>query len=136
MRIVRIVFSFWEWQPRRCGARPQAGCTALTGTACVPQDFVELAKWEDRGYHAMRSSTEKAQRQLHKMQRQAGDVLRQPAAAVLAEAAKSVGLSNLAAPEQLPGAAPKKGRTVPLPSATEPLVSRACVHFVPHHELL
>ena len=106
-------------------------CTALTGTACVPQDFVELAKWEDRGYHAMRSSTEKAQRQLHKMQRQAGDVLRQPAAAVLAEAAKSVRLSNLAAPEQLPGAAPKRGRTVHLPSAAEPSVSRACVNFVP-----
>jgi hypothetical protein len=29
-------------------------------------DFVQLAKWEDRGYYAMRSSTEKAQRHLHK----------------------------------------------------------------------
>ena len=97
----------------------------------MPQGFVELAKWEDRGYHAMRSSTEKAQRQLHKMQRQAGDVLRQPAAAVLAEAAKSVGLSNLAAPDQLPGAAPKRGKVMPLASAREPLVSEACVHLVP-----
>lgn len=92
---------------------------------------MELAKWEDRGYHAMRSSTEKAQRQLHKMQRQATDMLRQPAAAVLAEAAKSVGLHNLAAPEQLPGAAPKKGRTVPMASVAEPLVSETCVYFVP-----
>jgi midasin len=29
-------------------------------------DFVALAKWEDRGYYAMRVSTEKAQRHLHK----------------------------------------------------------------------
>ena len=108
----------------------QAGCTALTGAAHAPQDFVELAKWEDRGYHAMRSATEKAQRQLHKMQRQAANVLRQPAAAVLAEAAKSVGLPNLAAPEQLPGAAPKRGRAMPLASVAEPLVSGACVHSV------
>ena len=97
----------------------------------MPQDFVELAKWEDRGYHSMRSSTEKAQRQLHKMQRQAGDVLRRPAAAVLAEAAKSVGLSNLAAPEQLPGAAPEKGRAKPLALPAEPMVSRLRVPFVP-----
>jgi midasin len=30
------------------------------------QDFVALAKWEDRGYYAMRASTEKAHRHLHK----------------------------------------------------------------------
>lgn len=29
-------------------------------------DFVALAKWEDRGYYAMKVSTEKAQRHLHK----------------------------------------------------------------------
>lgn len=29
-------------------------------------DFVQLAKWEDRGYYAMKVSTEKAQRHLHK----------------------------------------------------------------------
>lgn len=74
------------------------------------QDFVELAKWEDRGYHAMKSSTEKAQRQLHKMQRQAADVLKQPVAAVLAAAARTIGLGDLVAPEQLPGSVHKKGR--------------------------
>lgn len=79
------------------------------------QDFVDLAKWEDRGYHALKASTEKAQRQLHKMQQQAAEVLRQPAAGVLAAAAKSIGLSNLSAPEQLPGDAPKAGRAKPSP---------------------
>ncbi len=29
-------------------------------------DFVALAKWEDRGYYAMKASTDKAQRHLHK----------------------------------------------------------------------
>ena len=83
---------------------------------------MELAKWEDRGYHAMKSSTEKAQRQLHKMQRQATAVLRQPAAGVLATAAKTIGLSDLAAPEQLPGGAKKKGNAKAAP-ALEPVVS-------------
>lgn len=85
------------------------------------QDFVELAKWEDRGYHAMKSSTEKAQRQLHKMQRQAADVLKQPVAAVLAAAARTIGLGDLAAPEQLPGSVHKKGRAKH-PPAIEPVV--------------
>ena len=97
---------------------------------------MELAKWEDRGYHAMRSSTEKAQRQLHKMQRQAADVLRQPAATVVAEAAKSVGLHNLTAPDQLPRAAPKRGRAGPLASVAEPLVSGTCVHFLTYDSCL
>eukprot|EP00967_Tisochrysis_lutea_P097519 scaffold143226_cov20-Tisochrysis_lutea.AAC.2 len=29
-------------------------------------EFVALAKWEDRGYYALRASAEKAQRHLHK----------------------------------------------------------------------
>ncbi|MEW5309892.1 MAG: hypothetical protein WDW38_001738 [Sanguina aurantia] len=35
------------------------------------RDFVSLAKWEDRGYYAMRASTEKAQRHLHRLSRHA-----------------------------------------------------------------
>lgn len=35
------------------------------------QDFVKLAKWEERGYYAMRASTEKAQRHLHRLTRNA-----------------------------------------------------------------
>ena len=38
------------------------------------QDFVKLASWEDRGYYAMRASTEKAQRQLHRLTRNANEV--------------------------------------------------------------
>lgn len=80
---------------------------------------MELAKWEDRGYHAMKSATEKAQRQLHKMQRQAAAVLQQPAAAVLAAAAKTIGLGDLAAPEQLLQGTQKKGkaRAAPAPQS-------------------
>lgn len=92
---------------------------------------MKLAKWEDRGYHAMKSSTEKAQRKLHKMQRQAKDVLKQPVAAVLAAAAKTMGLSDLAAPNQLPGAAQKKGRRK-APPAIELLVSTALVSLEGH----
>lgn len=38
------------------------------------QDFVRLASWEDRGYYAMRASTEKAQRHLHRLTRNAAEV--------------------------------------------------------------
>lgn len=38
------------------------------------QGFVKLASWEDRGYHAMRASTEKAQRYLHRLTRNATEV--------------------------------------------------------------
>ncbi len=47
-----------------------------------------LAKWEDRGYHALRQSVEKAQRALHKMQRGADALLALPAAGALAAASK------------------------------------------------
>jgi midasin len=60
---------------------------------------VELAKWEDRGYHALRQASEKAQRQLHRMQRAADAVLLQAAAAPLAAAAKAMGFADLADPE-------------------------------------
>jgi hypothetical protein len=62
------------------------------------KDFVALAKWEDRGYYAMKASTEKAQRQLHRLCRRATTELREPAATVLAATAKKMGLNDLAAP--------------------------------------
>ena len=65
------------------------------------KDFVVLAKWEDRGYYAMKASTEKAQRHLHKLCRRAADALKAPATATLAIAAKSMGLDDLAAPESI-----------------------------------
>jgi hypothetical protein len=48
--------------------------TGDTGHGCAIQDFVRLASWEDRGYYAMRASTEKAQRQLHRLTRNATEV--------------------------------------------------------------
>ena len=56
---------------------------------------MKLAKWEDRGYYALHASTEKAQRQLHTLTRKAEEVLSQPAAAVLAAAAKAMGFGDL-----------------------------------------
>lgn len=61
----------------------------------VLQDFAKLAAWEDRGYYSMRAATERAQRKLHKLQRHATEVLKQPVAAVLAAAAKAMGFADL-----------------------------------------
>ena len=60
------------------------------------QDFVRLAKWEDRGYYAMKVSTERNQRQLHRLTRRAEEALSHPAATVLAAASKAMGLADLA----------------------------------------
>jgi midasin len=38
-------------------------------------DFVRLAKWEDRGYYAMKAATEKAQRYLHRWELHGGCLL-------------------------------------------------------------
>ena len=59
------------------------------------QDFVRLAKWEDRGYYAMKATTERNQRQLHRLTRRAEEALSQPAAAVLAAASKAMGFADL-----------------------------------------
>ena len=37
-----------------------------------------LAKWEDRGYYALKVSVEKAQRQLHRLARKAVELLKEP----------------------------------------------------------
>ena len=65
------------------------------------KDFVKLAKWEDRGYYAMKASTEKAQRHLHKLCRRAANALKEYATSTLAIAAKSMGLDDLSAPESV-----------------------------------
>lgn len=39
-----------------------------------------LAKWEDRGYYALKVSVEKAQRQLHRLARKAVELLKEPVA--------------------------------------------------------
>jgi midasin len=73
-------------------------------------DFVKLAKWEDRGYYAMKVSTEKAQRQLHRLSRRAEDYLKQPAAGVLASASQAMGLGQVVAPKAAIAAAAAAGR--------------------------
>lgn len=73
----------------------------------MAQDFVRLAKWEDRGYYAMKVSTERNQRQLHRLTRRAEEVLAQPAAAVLAAASKAMGFPDLAGADLTPSQAPQ-----------------------------
>lgn len=72
------------------------------------QDFVRLAKWEDRGYYAMKVSTERNQRQLHRLTRRAEEALSQPAAAVLAAASKAMGFADLADAGQANGQLPEQ----------------------------
>ncbi|KAG1668462.1 hypothetical protein FOA52_005235 [Chlamydomonas sp. UWO 241] len=74
--------------------------------------FVQLAKWEDRGYYALKASADKAQRYLHRLRRRAEEALSEPVATVMAGALKSMGVQELAkaaaavAPEPVPVAAP------------------------------
>ena len=60
---------------------------------------MKLARWEDRGYYALRERADKAQRQLHKLQRRAAAALAAPCAAVLAAASAAMGLGDLTALE-------------------------------------
>lgn len=72
------------------------------------QDFVRLAKWEDRGYYAMKVSTERNQRQLHRLTRRAQEALTHPAAAVLAAASRAMGFADLAGADLAHGHPPKQ----------------------------
>lgn len=60
---------------------------------------MKLAKWEDRGHYAQKQETEKSQRQLHKLARDAKDALSKPVAGVLATAAAAGGFADLADPD-------------------------------------
>lgn len=57
-------------------------------------DFVSLAKWEDKGFYAMRASSEKAHNHLHKIVSKAKEVLWTPCKACLAVAAQNIGMSK------------------------------------------
>ena len=57
--------------------------------------FVKLQKWEDRGYYSLKKSGERAQRKLHKLCRDAEEVLKAPVASVLAQISLSVGFNAL-----------------------------------------
>ena len=69
---------------------------------------MRLAKWEDRGYYAMKVSTERNQRQLHRLTRRAQEALTHPAAAVLAAASRAMGFAELAGADLAQGQLPKQ----------------------------
>lgn len=97
---------------------------------------MELQRWEDRGYYAMKERMETAQRKLHKMQRKASAALTEPAATVLATAAKAIGLADLAAPDSLPGQSvqkrhQKKPVASPSPQDFSAQVLIGCQHLIP-----
>ena len=77
----------------------------ISHCCCWFQDFVKLAKWEDRGHYAQKQETEKAQRQLHKLVRDAQAVLSRPAAAAISSL--PVGFSELSEQTQEPLDAPE-----------------------------
>ena len=54
-------------------------------------DFVALATWEDRGYYAMKASSEQAQRHLHKLVRKAKTILNTPSSIVLKRSSERLG---------------------------------------------
>lgn len=58
-------------------------------------DFISLAKWEDRGFYAMKSSKEKAYKQLHKITRKAKDLLSTSCSICLRSVAQSIGIDSL-----------------------------------------
>lgn len=58
-------------------------------------DFIALAKWEDRGFYAMKASKEKAYKQLHKITRKAKDLLSTSCSVCLRSEAHSIGIENL-----------------------------------------
>jgi midasin len=57
-------------------------------------DFVALAKWEDRGFYAMKASVEKAQSRLYKIVRKAKDVLGRPCTVCLRSESSRVGIDK------------------------------------------
>jgi midasin len=58
-------------------------------------DFISLAKWEDRGFYAMKASKEKAYKQLHKITRKAKDLLSQSCSVCLRSEAHSIGIEKI-----------------------------------------
>ena len=80
------------------------------------QDFVKLAKWEDRGYYAQQQATEKAQRQLAKLVAKSEAVLALPAGPVLAAAAAAASQPQ----EQGPKAGEQSVKAPQTPSAVVP----------------
>ena len=72
-----------------------AASAALAPHAAALDDFVRLAKWEDRGYYANRAAADKAARALHRLTRRARGALAAPAGGVLTRSGGAMGLPDL-----------------------------------------
>lgn len=59
------------------------------------RDFITLSKWEDRGYYSMKSATEQAQRQLHKLIKKAKEVLQVTCYQHFLSFSKRIGIDNI-----------------------------------------
>jgi hypothetical protein len=91
---------------------PNHSAAGLEPCSCA-QDFVKLAKWEDRGHYALQQETEKSQRQLHKLVRDTQEVLKRPAAGVVGAVSAAMGFPDLTQTDlELPAKekAPKKAK--------------------------
>ena len=69
-------------------------CTEMRPLEKELSDFVALAKWEDRGFYAMKASVEKAQSRLYKIVRKAKDVLGRPCTACLRSESSRIGVDK------------------------------------------
>lgn len=113
---------------------------------------MRLAKWEDRGYYAMKVTTERNQRQLHRLTRRAEQALSEPAAAVLAAASKAMGFADLTSPDsppigssssveppadQVSGSKQKKSKgTKPVSPEDAEAQAQVCLVFLSHDHFL
>ena len=61
--------------------------------ATLSQDYVKLEKWEYNGYHDLKITTERAQRKLHKCNRQAVAAAMQPVSPLLARLSAKLGIT-------------------------------------------
>lgn len=100
-KLAAILYNVYRYYAQFLGAVQATVAAGMAPLEKDLKDFVALAKWEDRGFYAMKASTERAQRHLHKLCRRATEVLKGPVAGTLAVAAKAMGLDDLAAPESV-----------------------------------
>eukprot|EP00958_Prasinococcus_capsulatus_P008902 scaffold874_cov380-Prasinococcus_capsulatus_cf.AAC.26 len=77
------------------------------------QNFVKLAKWEDRNFYAMKASAEKAHRTLHRLVLKYEGVLKQPVTLVLKQVSEALGLSTTGPEVQQPRKLAKGLATAP-----------------------
>eukprot|EP00899_Mesostigma_viride_P010035 jgi/Mesvir1/19032/Mv12798-RA.1 len=90
-RLAHVLFNMHAYYAQFVAAVEEAIAKQSAGVHKELDDFVKLARWEDRNYYSMEASAEKAHRRLHKLTRKYDAVLTQPIGPVIAEVAASVG---------------------------------------------